>query len=402
MPRKMRFAMRDGFVNRPISALRFSAVSLRRTGSTPHSARLARAERGPYAKPSIRMTSHEVARLRHRPMACDWHRLLFMIILFGALAGGLFAPLSTRAAETSIVDRIVAVVNDDIITQQDVETTMRPYLEKTKEEGFSPEMQRQATARLRKDVLDTLIENKLTDQEVKRYKISVSEEEIDQQIAHIKRANSITDENIRAMLSSRGMSMADYRNDIKGMLQRTKLVNREVTSRVVITKDEIKAYYEKNLAKYGGSRKYHLWNLFAKLPRSASAVERQEAQARLQAALAEIKRGRSFEDLARSNGAGTGGLQGSDLGLFRAEELTPELREVVKNMPAGAVSPIVESEFGYQVVFVQQIEDAPGRPLSEVEPEIQETLYREVVDGKIKTWITELRRRSLIKIMEAK
>jgi peptidyl-prolyl cis-trans isomerase SurA len=325
-----------------------------------------------------------------------------MITLFGALASGLYAPLSTRAAETNIVDRIVAVVNDDIITQQDVETTMRPYLEKTKEEGFSPEMQRQAVARLRKDVLDTLIENKLTDQEVKRYKITVSEEEIDQQIAQIKRINSITDENIRAMLASRGMSMADYRNDIKGMLQRTKLVNREVTSRVVITKDEIKAYYEKNLAKYGGSRKYHLWNLFAKLPRNASEGERQEAQARLKAALAEIKQGRSFEDLARSNGAGTGGLQGSDLGLFRAEELTPELREVVKTMPAGAVSPIVESEFGDQVVFVQQIVDAPGRPLSEVEPEIQETLYREVVDGKIKTWITELRRRSLIKIMEAK
>jgi peptidyl-prolyl cis-trans isomerase SurA len=394
--------MRDGFVNSPISALRSSTVPLRRTGGAPASARLARPEPGPYTKPSIRMASHEVARLRQRFAPWDRHKLFFMITLFGTLAGGLFAPLSTRAAETSIVDRIVAVVNDDIITQQDVEATMRPYLEKTKEEGFSPEMQRQAIARLRKDVLDTLIENKLTDQEVKRYKISVSEEEIDQQIAHIKRANSITDENIRAMLASRGMSMADYRNDIKGMLQRTKLVNREVTSRVVITKDEIKAYYEKNLAKYGGSRKYHLWNLFAKLPRNASAVERQEAQGRLKAALAEIKQGRSFEDLARSNGAGAGGFQGSDLGLFRAEELTPELREVVKTMPAGAVSPIVESEFGYQVVFVQQIVDAPARPLSDVEPEIQETLYREVVDGKIKTWITELRRRSLIKIMEAK
>ncbi|MBI5581688.1 MAG: SurA N-terminal domain-containing protein [Deltaproteobacteria bacterium] len=325
-----------------------------------------------------------------------------MIILFGALFGGLFAPLPAPAAETIIVDRIVAVVNDDIITQHDVETTLRPYLENTKAQGFSPEMQRQAIARLRKDVMDTLIENKLTDQEVKRYNITVSEEEIDQQIAQIKRMNSVTDEDIRAMLSGRGMNWADYRKDIKGMLQRTKLVNREVTSRVVITKDEIKAYYEKNLAKYGGSRKYHLWNLFAKLPRNADSAERQEAQARLQAALAEIKEGRAFEDVASSSGAGTGGLQGSDLGLFRAEELTPQLREVVKTMSAGAVSPIVESEFGFQVVFVQQIAETAGRPLAEVEPEIQEILYRERVDGKIKTWITELRRRSHIKIMEAK
>ncbi|HSO62254.1 MAG TPA: SurA N-terminal domain-containing protein [Desulfobacterales bacterium] len=323
-------------------------------------------------------------------------------ILFAALVGGLFAPLPAPAAQTAIVDRIVAVVNDDIITQHDVETAIRPFLENTKDQGFSPEMQRQAMARLRKDALDTLIENKLTDQEVKRYNITVSEEEIGQQIAQIKRANSVTDEEIRAMLASRKMSMADYRKDIKGMLQRTKLVNREVTSRVVITKEEIKAYYEKNLAKYGGSRKYHLWNLFAKLPRNASLAERQEAQALLQAALAEINQGRPFEDIARASGAGAGGLQGADLGLYRVEELTPQLREVVKNMAAGAVSPIVESEFGYQVVFVQQIVETAGRPLAEVESEIQETLYREIVDGKIKAWITDLRRRSHIKIMEAK
>jgi peptidyl-prolyl cis-trans isomerase SurA len=340
------------------------------------------------------MASYEHAMLRHRP--------LFMIILFVALAGGLFAPLPVPAAETGIVDRIMAVVNDDIITQHDVETAMRPYLENTKEQGFSPEMQRQAIARLRKDVLETLIDNKLTDQEVKRYNIGVSEEEIDQQIVQIKRGNSITDDDIRAMLASRKMSMADYRKEIKGMLQRTKLVNREVTSRVVITKEEIKAYYEKNLAKYGGSRKYHLWNLFAKLPRSAGAAERQEAQERLQAALDEMKPGRSFEDIARSSGAGAGGLQGSDLGLFRVEELTPQLREVVKTLPAGAVSPIVESEFGYQVLFVQHIAETAGRPLSEVESEIQEALYRQQVDGKIKTWIADLRRRSHIKIMEDK
>jgi peptidyl-prolyl cis-trans isomerase SurA len=149
----MRFAMLDDFVNSPISALHFS------------------------------------------------------IILFGALVGGLFAPLPAAAAETAIVDRIVAVVNDDIITQHDLETAIRPYLENTKEQGFSPEMQRQAIARLRKDALDTLIENKLTDQEVKRYNIAVSEEEIDQQIAQIKRTNSITDEEIRAMLAGRKMTM---------------------------------------------------------------------------------------------------------------------------------------------------------------------------------------------------
>jgi len=74
--------------------------------------------------------------LGHQHMPCERHRRFFMIILFGALVGSLFAPLPAAATEAAIVDRIVAVVNDDIITQHDLETTIRPYLENTKEQGF--------------------------------------------------------------------------------------------------------------------------------------------------------------------------------------------------------------------------------------------------------------------------
>lgn len=306
------------------------------------------------------------------------------------------------AAGTGVVDRIVAVVNEDVITLHDVDLALRPYLENIKAQGGRAGTQLQSVASLRRDVIDTLIDAKLTEQEAKRYNISVSEEEINQHIAQIKKSHSVGDEEIRAMLTGQGLSMEDYRRDIKGLIQRTKLVNREVRSRVVVTQEEIAAYYDQNRAKYGGSRKYHLWNLFIRMPPNAAPEQREAAQAELKATLGELRAGRSFEEIVRLRADRAEGVQGADLGSFSVEELTPQLREVVKPMKPGEVSPLVETEFGYQVLYVQDLQDAPGRPLSEVEAEIMDTLYRERVDGKIKAWLSDLRRRSHIKVIESK
>jgi peptidyl-prolyl cis-trans isomerase SurA len=341
-------------------------------------------------------------------MRCDTclhpHRAKAAAFAAAVMAAALLLHTVPAAGTGSagVVDRIVAVVNDDVITQHDVDATLRPYLENIKTQGAPPDVQRQSIARLRRDVINTLIDNKLTEQEVKRYSITVSEEEIDQHIAQFKQAHNIKDEEIRTMLTGQGLSMEEYRGDIRGLIQRTKLVNREVRSRVVVTGDEIAAYYEQNLAKYGGSRKYHLWNLFIRTAPNAAPAEREAAQTELKAALGELRAGRSFEELARMHANRAEGVQGGDLGLFSVEELTPQLRDVVKRMKPGEVSPPVATEFGIQVLYIQDLQDAPGRPLSEVEAEIMDILYRERVDGKIKTWLSDLRRRSHIKIIESK
>jgi peptidyl-prolyl cis-trans isomerase SurA len=306
------------------------------------------------------------------------------------------------AAGTGVVDRIVAVVNEDVITQHDVDLTLRPHMAKIKTQGQPAEVQGQSLARMRREVIDALIDAKLTEQEVKRHNISVGEEEIDQHIAQLKKTHRIGDEEIRAMLVEQGISLDEYRRDIKGLLQRTKLVNREVRSRVVVTQDEIAAYYEQNLAKYGGSRKYHLWNLFARMPPNATAAQREAVQAELKAALGGVRAGRSFEEIARLHAERSEGVQGTDLGLYRVEDLTPQLRDVVRTMKAGEVSPIVETEFGFLVLYVQELQDTPGRPLSEVEAEIMDALYRQRVDSRIKAWLSDLRRRAHIKIIETK
>lgn len=318
-----------------------------------------------------------------------------------AAAGSVARPAGTFAADAAVIDRIVAIVNEDIITRYDIETAMRPMAENIKAQRLPPELERQSLAQARSEIFESLINNKLTEQEVKRYNIVIGEEEVDGYIRQIKQRRSMTDENLRAMLASQGFSMEEYRKEIKAQLQRSKLVNREVKSKVVVTQEDIKAYFEKNRARYGGGKQYHLWNLLVKMPSDAGEAEKQRAQGFLQNVTADLKRGRSFEEIARQASEGTGGVQGADLGLFRAEELTAQLREVVKNMKSGEHSPVVATDFGYQIIYVQEIRDSPARPLAEVEAEIQEQLFREIVEDKFQSWLTDLRKRSHIKITEA-
>jgi len=278
---------------------------------------------------------------------------------------------------------------------------VRPMVQNIKTQGLSPERERQTLSKLREEMLDNLINAKLTEQEVKRYKIAVTDEEVENHIRQLKQRRSLSDEDLKAGLAQEGLTLEEYRKEVKLQIQRSKLVNREVRSRVVITQAEIKDYYEKNRSKYGGGKTYYLWNLFVKLPPNPVPADRQAAQALLQAALTEVKQGRSFEELVRLNADGAKGIQGSELGSFRIEELTPQLRDVVQGMKPGQVSAITESDFGYQVVYVQQINETAGKPLAEVEGEIQEILFRERVDSRFAAWLADLRKRSYIKIMGA-
>ena len=118
---------------------------------------------------------------------------------------------NVNAQEPEIIDRIVAVVNSDIITLYDLNRALKPYDENIKALGYGTEKERETLFQVRKDLLDQLIDSKLAEQEIERAQITVSESDIDGTIERIKEARSITDEQIREGLARQGMTMAELR-----------------------------------------------------------------------------------------------------------------------------------------------------------------------------------------------
>lgn len=309
-------------------------------------------------------------------------------------------PFLTNSESAEIVDRIVAVVNDDVITLSELNSVVEPYAKKIQTFGYLPEKEQMLLFKVRENMLDRLINEKIEDQEIKRSKIEISEEEVDKTIERIKEVNHYTDEILRAALAKDGLTMQEYRKQIKDQILRTKLVNLKVKSKIVITKEDIESYYEKHNEKYLGKKRYHLRNIIMRVPEFADSDEKLEIKSKMDDILAKLKAGQPFETLAMKHSESPGAPEGGDLGVFEFDSLSPEIQKAVEGMKPGEFTPVIETGPGYQIFFIQEILNAPVKPLEEATPEIEKILYNESVDNKYQAWIDDLRKQSVIKIIQ--
>jgi peptidyl-prolyl cis-trans isomerase SurA len=309
-------------------------------------------------------------------------------------------PLIINAKSAEIVDRIVAVVNDDVITLIELNDSLKPYTEKIRSLGYPSEKEKELLFKVRADMLDRLIDEKIEDQEIKRSKVEISEEQIDKTIERVKQTNYLTDEQLRAALAKDGLNMEAYREKIKGELLRERLVNLKVKSKIVITKEDIKAYYEKHIQEYGGKQKYHLRNIIMQVPLFSDSEKKLEIKAKMDEILEKLKAGESFKALATKYSESPAASDGGNLGKFEFDSLSPQLQKAIEKIKPGEFTPVLDTDQGYQIFFLEEISSAQGKTLEEVTPEIQGKLYNESIDKKYQAWIGDLRKQSVIKIIQ--
>jgi peptidyl-prolyl cis-trans isomerase SurA len=309
-------------------------------------------------------------------------------------------PLIINANSAEIVERIVAVVNDDVITLIELNSSLKPYAEKIRSLGYPSDKQQKLLFNVRKDMLDRLINQKIEDQEIERSKVEISEEQIDQTIERVKETNYLTDEQLRAALAKDGLTMEEYRKKIKSEILRTRLVNLKVKSKIVITKEDIKAYYEKHIEEYGGKQKYHLRHIIMKVPLFSDTQKKLEIKEKMDEIHEKLKAGESFEALAAQYSESPAASDGGNLGEFEFDSLSPTLQEAIGKIKPGESTPVLDTDQGYQIFFLEEILKTQGKTLEEVTPEIESKLFNESINEKYRTWIGELRKQSVIKIIQ--
>ena len=195
-------------------------------------------------------------------MACiEWHKGLgrnrkrgsrFCLIFIAAFLIFTACPTLSYSVDREVVDRIVAIVNDELITYSQLSEAFKPFEKKIRERNYSLEQEVEIRYKVRSNLIQQMIDQKITDQEMKKAQISVSDEEVNEYIERIKQVNSFTDEDLRAKLKDEDVSYEQYRNEIKNLLLRNKLIQYQIKSRIVITAEEIKAFYNKHKDEFGG------------------------------------------------------------------------------------------------------------------------------------------------------
>jgi len=316
------------------------------------------------------------------------------IILF--LYFGFFFPGPANSEEAGVVDRIVAVVNEDIITLSELNRVSAPYIKKIRAAGFPAEKEKKETYKIQDKALDKLIDQKLEEQEIKAAGITVGDPEIDAAIENIKRNNSVTDEDLRKMLAREGLTLTEYREQIQKQILKSKLINSQIRSKIIVTEEDIRVYYEAHTEEFSEEGQYHLRNIIMRVPEYSAQAEKDNIKARMEIVLEKLKQGESFEKLAREYSQSPLAEKSGDLGLIDTNILSEQIQTALTGLNAGQFTDVLDTEQGFQIFYVEKVLEARMPPLEEVSPRIQGRLYNQMLDEAHQSWFSEIKKKSHI------
>lgn len=328
------------------------------------------------------------------PLLEDSMALKRLTSLFLALSITLLCPI----ADAAVVNGIAAIVNDELITLLDLEReTASLAREQAAKSGTISEPAREE---LKQQALNRIIDRKLIEQKIKELGISVSEEEIRQAVEDVKSQNRLSQEQFVQALASQGISYEQYRLQLKEQLQRLKLMSQEVKSKIQVSDSEIQEYYNANRLKYAGEEKFHARHIFFRLSKEPTEAERAAAKEKAAKALAIARSGKDFVSLAKEFSEDPNAVNdGGDLGIFKRDEMVPEIATVISAMKPGGVSDLVTSSAGIHILKLEEIIPAASKPLEQVRGEIEELLYRKKSEERFNQWSADLKKGASIEIL---
>jgi peptidyl-prolyl cis-trans isomerase SurA len=323
--------------------------------------------------------------------------LLSLLLVFGA---------ATISYGDHLVDRVVAVVNDDVITLSDLEKMGREYFERVKEQVPDAEI-KMAMDKAKEDVLTSLIDKIIVRQQAEKLGISVSEEEVDTAIDQIMARNNATLEDFRRELAKRNVPEQEYRNSIRDQILQSKLVSYEVRSRIVIIEDNIREYYQKEYTQKKEESGYHIlqmgftWRNTVTLEEAGFDTQEQ-AREKAEEIHSRVINGESFKGLAQSSSNLPSAVDGGDIGIFKKDEMADYMKDALLAMKPGEVSPIIETGNSFQffkLLSVREGDIVVKAPYESVRDEIRDILYRREMEEQYKNWVKSLRDEAYIKIL---
>jgi peptidyl-prolyl cis-trans isomerase SurA len=307
----------------------------------------------------------------------------------------IFAILAVSAG-ARVVDKIVAIVNDQLITLTDVEKFKKRLASGgLVDDALLKLVDTQTLLKDKNALLNHMIDEKLIDSEVKRKNLEVTIERVEQEIRNIAKNNRITRDQLQAALRAKGVTMADYQDFIKTSLERQTLIEREVTSKIRISDEDVSSYY---LSKKGVSGTQIFEYTLSHILFSPKKGGDEAALKRAQAVAEKLHAGQSFDKLAEQYSEDPNFTKGGALGTFKAGEMLKEIDEAVRKLSAGETSGIVKTPQGYHIIKVNKRVLISDPRLDEEREEIRKTLYADAFKRQFKLWLSQLRDDAFIKI----
>jgi peptidyl-prolyl cis-trans isomerase SurA len=305
----------------------------------------------------------------------------------------LYGPISSSEA---VVDRIVAVVNQEIITLSEVEKRTGPLLDEIQAEG---RLQRREKIReVCREVLERLIEEKLIDQEVKRVGIKVTSKEVENALEEIKRQNAASQDDIENALRRDGLTLETLKKEIEKKIQRMRLINWAVKTESKVEERELRDFYQKNIDRYRRSESYRPSHILFIVPKEATAEEIREIRKKCQKVLEKIKGGEDFGEMATLYSQDGSAKDRGDLGYFKKGELVPALEREALRLRIGEVSGIIRTDFGFHLIKLLDRKGGDPPPFEEIKEKVQADYFEREREKGVQQYLNTLKEKAVIEI----
>ena len=293
-----------------------------------------------------------------------------------------FYPCTSRS---EITDRIVAIVNDDIVTLKEVEK----YVAVERTSHYATMNEYTGNLQLR-EKLDMFIESLLITQQAKKYKIDVSDKDVDSTIATIRKQNLISDADLRSQLKRENVDYKDFWDGIKRGIIRNRVLTKAVLEDLSTADKNLKAYYDAHAAAFTQDE-YRLEHIFV-------SGQKKNAGDIIQTAFNQLEKGRPFADVTREfSDDALGGPEG-DTTFVKQDDLVPELRQAVKLLIPGSYSNVLRTPYGFHILMLVEVKKGQILPFEDVKDQVREGLVREESERKWKEFMTKLRSSSYIEV----
>ncbi|WP_310600197.1 SurA N-terminal domain-containing protein [Desulfobulbus sp.] len=327
--------------------------------------------------------------------------MLSRTVFFSALF--LLLPLLSGVS-ANVVDRSVAVVNDDTITLSEVNEFGQSLFKKVTDE-VPADRREAALQEARLAVIDKLIEKKLIIQEAKKLGIQVNDQEVETAFQRILANSKTTEEQFRKDIAAEGMSEKQYREGLREQILSSKLINHEVRTKVVIADSAVRDYYNTHYLSVAEGGEYYLQQIgciWGTATSSGTTPSQEEAKQKIEKAHALASKGKDFKELAKEYSDLPSATEGGDLGHFQQDEMASFIRDAVIHLKPGEISRIVEHDNAYhffKLVSHQQGQAVAREPFDEVKEQIREKLYQQALEQRFKDWLISIREKAYIKIL---
>lgn len=334
------------------------------------------------------------------------HQLVprFALILALALTAVIAAP-SARAAQGDgdaptgrMVDRVVAIVNDDIILHSELMRRVVPMAAEL-EQISDPRERERRKDKLASQVLEEMVNEELVVQAAVDSKLEVSAKEVQNALDDIKQQNDLDDNQLAEALRMQGYSMSGYREDLRRQILRMRAVNTLVRPKVSVTDEDVKARFDAQSRRAAAVSEVKLQHVLIAVPEKPSAEQLADAKARAAEVIERARAGEDFAKLAElySDDPATRNT-GGELGWIQRGSIATEWEVIVFSMDEGETRGPINGPRGLHVFHVAEVKKNQQQPFEEAKDQLRNEMYREEMDRQSRLWIDDLRKQAHVEI----